>query len=140
VSQTHCISKTVQGIRGHLARQLYITVAVLKMLYAASIWLTPIQRKGNGMRKSKGSVVFYPLICSLINTAFTRPYRWQCFPLHTHYIRMLKRLPDRYPTPLLCSQSTHQWWKLLRQYTHCCQKGAGSGRRAKQSVGCPHIC
>jgi len=42
VTQTRRISKTVQGIQGHLARRLYITVAIPKMLYAASIWLTPI--------------------------------------------------------------------------------------------------
>ena len=50
------ISKTIWGIRGHLARQLYTTVAIPKMHYAASVWLTLIRRKGDGMRKSKGSV------------------------------------------------------------------------------------
>jgi len=42
VTQTRRVSKTVRGIRGHLARQLYTTVAIPKMLYAASVWLTPI--------------------------------------------------------------------------------------------------
>jgi len=32
------------------------TVAVLKILYAASVWLTSIQHKGEGIQKSKGSV------------------------------------------------------------------------------------
>jgi hypothetical protein len=42
VTQTHRISKTAKGICGFLARQLYNAVATTKMLYGASIWLTPI--------------------------------------------------------------------------------------------------
>lgn len=45
ITQTRRISKTVKGIRGHLARQLYNAVAVPRMLYGASVWLNPIKRK-----------------------------------------------------------------------------------------------
>lgn len=43
IMQTRQISKTVKGIRGHLARQLYNVVAVPCMLYGASVWLDPIR-------------------------------------------------------------------------------------------------
>jgi hypothetical protein len=56
ITQTRRISKTAKGIRGHLSRQLYMAAAVPAMLYAASVWLTPIVRSNEKGRKSTGSV------------------------------------------------------------------------------------
>jgi hypothetical protein len=56
ITQTRRISKSAKGIKGHIARQLYLAAAVPAMFYGASIWLTPITRSSVGGLKSKGSV------------------------------------------------------------------------------------
>ena len=56
ITQTRRIAKSSKGIKGHLARQLYMAAAVPAMLYGASVWLTPIRRSGSRGTKSKGSI------------------------------------------------------------------------------------
>lgn len=51
IMQTRRISKTTKGIKAHILRQLYNTVAVPAMLYAMSVWLTPIVRSMEQGRK-----------------------------------------------------------------------------------------
>ena len=55
VTQTHWISKMAKGRCGFLAWWLYNVVVTTKMLYRASVWLTPICRRP-GQRKAEGSV------------------------------------------------------------------------------------
>jgi hypothetical protein len=56
ITQTCRISKSAKGIKGHIARQLYLAAAVPAMFYGASIWLTPINRSSVRGRKLKGFV------------------------------------------------------------------------------------
>lgn len=54
LTQTKRIAKAANGIRGEYSRQLYNGACVPRMMYGASIWLTPITR-AEGQR-SRGSV------------------------------------------------------------------------------------
>lgn len=54
ITQTRRASKVVKGIKGEYARHLYNGACIPRMLYGASVWLTPIVRVEG--KRTKGSV------------------------------------------------------------------------------------
>ncbi|THH16336.1 hypothetical protein EW146_g4287 [Bondarzewia mesenterica] len=54
-SQLKRLAKLSTGIKPALLRQLYVGVAIPKMMYAADVWCTPIYETEGG-KKARGSV------------------------------------------------------------------------------------
>jgi hypothetical protein len=49
------LTRTIKGASLHIMRQLYISVIIPKIQYAADVWITPLDRKSNA-KKTAGSV------------------------------------------------------------------------------------